>query len=220
MQHAEGYDNKAGQTWKPCRGVYQSARAARKKCHRLGTLNNRNSYSCSSGSEKSKIKVLGEFCFWWGFSSWLAEDCLLTIFTWQRKGAHPGLSSSSYKGTSPAMLEPHSQDLFEFYCLIISPTSKYGNIRVRVSTNEFCGHIFQFISRHLRQMDIIGNSNLEAVFSIRTVRTFLHSWARMGARNWMMTMDDIQNVKQSEATLGAVRSKFRSHQHVHPWWWV
>ena len=41
------------------------------------------------------------------------------------------------------MFQPHSQDLFEFYCPFISLTSKYGNIRVRVSTYGFCGHTFQ-----------------------------------------------------------------------------
>ena len=84
--------------------------AAITKYYRLGGLNNRNSFSHSSGGQKSKIKV------WAALVSPEASLFVLQIATFllcphvifSLYAGTPGVSSLSYKDTNHTGLGPHS----------------------------------------------------------------------------------------------------------------
>ena len=94
--------------------------------HRLGGINNRNLFSCSSRGQKSKIKVLSGLISGEASLPALSSHGLISVKV-ERKNS--GVSSSSCKDIiSPIGLEPYSYELIYLYYLHIGPISKYSHI--------------------------------------------------------------------------------------------
>ena len=108
---------------------------------RLGGLNNRSSFSHSSGGCKSKIKV----GFWWE-PLFLIGRCLppcCSLYVCAEKGLDSGVSAS-YKDTSYIALSPHTMTSPNIHCLPIGLVSKV-TLEVRVSQYTFWWETIQSV---------------------------------------------------------------------------
>lgn len=83
----------------------------------------------SSGSYKSKIKILTELILFWGFSSWLINDYLFPLSSDELPSVYICVfTSSSYKDTSYTGLGPTLKTPFYHHYLLQCPVSKYSHI--------------------------------------------------------------------------------------------
>lgn len=109
--------------------VYSFTRAIITKCHRQGVLNNKSLLFHSSGTKKSKVKVMVRLVSFWGLSPWLASGHLLVVSS----HSHPlvcmsSVSSSLLEGTSLIGLQPTFMISFYLNYLVRGPISKYSHI--------------------------------------------------------------------------------------------
>lgn len=123
--------------------MHYSAWATITQYHRLGSLNQRNLLSYSSGGWKSKITALAEFLS--GKTSLLGMQ--MATFLLSPHMSFPlfmyisDVSSSSYNYTSPIRLESHPVTSFNLNFPLMTSCPNTVTLGVKPSTYEFWGRV-------------------------------------------------------------------------------